>query len=341
MNIRVPLAARHWLPLMLAAAFLTSATSFATDQPVPSPLATLADLEARAPKENSYPEPNPKFHQEVVRLVESNTLASGDEFFRAGKLASGPIEDYRSARMRYELMLAAAAKANREVEQWLPASWDSLLLRLGRPMRLDAYGLAANNPGSDDFPFEPAPKVVQSVLRNLTEARDAAGKAGDNAEVQTIVDADQAVRANWGKLSEADLKAVSAKDHQRNVRIREIVNEGRLHTAMDFANASLVMQHSATFAGFELAHELAVCSMLLGDRGTGRWLVAATYDRMLNSVGHDQRFGTQGAPMLMSQTKPELRETDEAGICDAERLALGCPTLAAKRADFWAPRPTP
>jgi len=329
------------LPLLiLAAALWTSSRAFAADSPVPLPVASLAELEARAPKENRYPEFSPKFHQEVVRLVESNTLASGDDFFRAANLVSGPINEYRSARMRYELMLAAAAKNNREVEKFVAESWDSLLLTLGRPMRLDVHGFAAHNPGSDDFPLDPAPKVVQSVLRNPAEAREAAGNASDNAEVQKIVGADQAVRASWNKLSEAELKAVSSNDHQRNVRIREIVNEGGLHTAKDFANASLVMQHSSAFAGFELAHELAVCSMLLNDRGMGRWLVAATYDRMLNSVGHDQRFGTQGAPILMPQTKPELRETDEAGICDAERIALGCPTLAAKRANFWTARPT-
>jgi hypothetical protein len=147
------------------------------------------------------------------------------------------------------------------------------------------------------------------------------------------------VRKDWSKLSAADLKAVGSNDRQRNVRIREIVKEGGLQTARDFANASLVMQHSSAFAGYELAHELAVCSMLLGDRGMGRWLVAATYDRMLNSVGHDQRFGTQGALTIKPQAKPELRETDEAGICDAERIALGCPTLAAKRADFYTARP--
>jgi hypothetical protein len=71
----------------------------------------------------------------------------------------------------------------------------------------------------------------------------------------------------------------------------------------------------------------------------GRWLVAATYDRMLHSVGHEQRFGTQGAVMALGNNKPHLAETDETGICDAERLALGCPTLAAKRADFNAPHP--
>ena len=45
--------------------------------------------------------------------------------------------------------------------------------------------------------------------------------------------------------------------------------------------------------------------------------------------------------MMKPAAKPELRETDESGICDAERVVLGCPTLAAKRANCWTPRPKP
>jgi hypothetical protein len=324
---------------MLAALLWFSPRSFATDAPAHPPLSRLAELEARAPMENTYPDATPEFHHDVVSLVESNTLASGDDLFRAAQIASGPIPDYRSARMRYELMLAAAANNHREAERSLAESWDSLLLTLGRPMRIDAYGLATSHPGSDEFSLDPAPKVIQSVLQNPAAAREAAGQAADNPKVQQVVDADQAIRTNWNKLSAAELKAVGTEDHERNVRIRAIVNEGGLHTAKDFANASLVMQHSSGFAGFELAHELAVCSMLLGDRSLGRWLVAATYDRMLNSVGHEQRFGTQGAPTMKPQANQPLREVDETGICDAERLALGCPTLAAKRANFWTARP--
>ena len=53
----------------------------------------------------------------------------------------------------------------------------------------------------------------------------------------------------------------------------------------------------------------------------------------------DQRFGTQGEFTIGNAGKPRLAATDESGICDAERLALGCPTLSAKRADFYAKKP--
>jgi len=145
-------------------------------------------------------------------------------------------------------------------------------------------------------------------------------------EILTIKEADQAVRqTDWSTLTEEQRKAIMDGDRQRNARIREIVATGDVRTANDFARASLVMQHSARFAGYQLAHELAVCSLLLGDRQSGRWLVAATYDRMFGSVGLDQRFGTQYGP-------GGLMHVDEAGICDAQRKALGCPTLAEARA---------
>jgi hypothetical protein len=162
------------------------------------------------------------------------------------------------------------------------------------------------------------------VLRDLEKARGVAKSVPRNADLKNIVDADQADRRNWNQLTPAEMKATGERDTARNRRTREIIQAGELHTASDFANAALVMQHSAGFSGFQTAHELAVCSMLLGDRGTGRWLIAATYDRMLGSIGHDQRFGTQYRGMGGTTT---LVRVDTAGICDAERKALGCPTL--------------
>ncbi len=328
----------RFTPALLAAAISLLTPSHAAEMQTPLASTRIAELEARAPTENQYPKVDPKFHQEMVRLVESDTLATGDDFYRAANIASGPFPEYRSFRMRYELMLVAAAKGKRDAENQLPSNWDALLQTLGRPMRYDVWNQIQKNSDDDRLTLDPAPKAVQWVMLHADEARNAAAKASNNVEVQEIVDADQDVRKRLGKLSESELKTMPIEDHRRSRRIREIINTGELHTAKDFANASLVMQHSSSFAGFELAHELAVCSMLLGDRGIGRWLVAATYDRMLNSTGHDQRFGTQGALMAMGDAKPHLAETDEAGICDAERLALGCPTLAAKRADFYTPR---
>jgi len=326
--------------LFLLAGALCSITRLLAGDALPlSAQRSLADLEARAPKENQYPTVVPQFHSDVVRLVDSNTLVTGEDFFRTANIAAGPFPDFRAFRMRYELTLAAAAKGDRDADNFIPTDWDALLQTLGRPMRYDLGKLVTQFPDDEHFALDPAPKSIQFVMLQPGKARETAANAVDNTEVQKLVDADQAIRKRWNSLSEAEHKQVASDDHLRNARIREIVNSETLHTSKDFENASLVMQHSSGFSGYELAHELAVCSMLLGNKGMGRWLVAATYDRMLMSLGHEQRFGTQGAIMALGDDKPHLADTDEAGICDGERLALGCPTLAAKRANFYAPHP--
>jgi hypothetical protein len=290
---------------------------------VASPTPALDELEARAPTGWTEQKRIEETTADIIALVGRNTLTSGAEFYRAAKLAAWDMRNYRTGRVRYELLLAAAAKDDRNAEGDLPTAWDSLMTQLGRPLRLDFDGLVTQNP--DTFQLEAAPACIQAIWRNPTAARAALAAAKPNPEMQKIVDDDQAVRKqNWNNLTPDELKASTAKDHERNRQTREIVKAGELHTASDFANASLVMQHSQNFAGFQLAHELAVCSMLLGDRGLGRWLVTATYDRMLGSVGHDQRFGTQFGPT-------GLMLVDETGICDAERQALGCPTLSEAR----------
>ena len=291
---------------------------------------TLAELEARprtATSEPDYWAAGLQLTRQALQLIESNTLTTADEFSRVSTFVSASDNSFRTDRVRYELRLSAAALGHAEAAKQLAAEWDRLLAALGRPLRTDFTGLRQKQPVF--FQSDPAPVCVQTVLRDPEKARVAAKTAERNNEVKSIVDADQADRRrDWGKLSPDEMKALNARDHARNDRMREIVAAGELHTAADFANAALVMQHSAHFSGYQTAHELAVCAMLLGDRGLGRWLIAATYDRMLGSVGHDQRFGTQYSGMGGASV---LVHVDPAGICDAERKALGCPTLEQAR----------
>ncbi|MBI2516782.1 MAG: hypothetical protein HYV95_07675 [Opitutae bacterium] len=294
--------------------------------PAPSDVASpLAKLEAIAPKEWPALQFFEGYHADLLALAESNTLNSGNEFFRAAKLATWHGGEYRITRVRYELALTAIALGEVSAEGLLPLAWDDVLQTLGRPLRFDIYGMVARDP--DFAELSASPTVIQGVWRDPAAARKAAITAQDNLSVKEIVDADQAVRkAGWNNLTQEQMQRMMQEDRTRNRRIRAIVAAGELHTADDFARASLVLQHSDRFAGYQLAHELAVCSLLLGDRKSGRWLVAATYDRMLKSAGHPQRFGTQFGPT------GRLTPVDEAGICDHERTALGCPPLAESRA---------
>src|SRR5688572_1221277 len=284
--------------------------------------ASLATLEAAAPKDwkdNSNIVAN---HERVIALIEGNTLQTGEDFLRACNLLNFHQGEHRIVRLQYELFLAAAAKDNAAAQKSLAGSYDRVMDRIGRPQRFDFSGWAQAHPEWTEH--EAAPACVVAVWRDPAAARAAAATATDNAEVKTLVAADQADRQNWNNRTPAEAEATQKRDLARNARIREIVAAGDLRTAEDFSRASLVLQHSARFSGFRAAHELAVAAMLLGDRGRGRWLVAAAYDRMLMSVGLNQRFGTQLGP-----TGPI--PGDEVGICDNERIALGCPTLAEAR----------
>lgn len=299
-------------------------------EPPPANLPTLAGLEALERPAVSGPDYWPwalRTTAQVWQLVESDTLTSGEDLYRASKLVLAADVSFRAERVRYELLLSSAALDHAPAAKEIALAWDRLLHSLGRPLRTDVGGLAQRN--AEFYSLEPAPASVQAVLRDPEQAREQAKTSARNEEVKKIVDADQADRrADWSKLSAEERRATGERDHERNRRIREIIAAGELRTKEDFASAALVMQHSAVFSGYQTAHELAVCAMLLGDRSLGRWLIAATYDRMLGSVGHAQRFGTQFRGMGGATT---LVTVDTLGICDAERSALGCPTLEKAR----------
>jgi hypothetical protein len=71
---------------LLAASISLLTPTYAAEVQSPLAFTGIAELEACAPTENQYPKVDPKFRQKVVRLVESNTLATGDDFFRAANI---------------------------------------------------------------------------------------------------------------------------------------------------------------------------------------------------------------------------------------------------------------
>jgi hypothetical protein len=298
----------------------TDATPPAAAAPSPS-LATLESLEARAQPTKEFTEQKNlmAFVAEVTALAGNNNFESGEEFHRLANVARWDMNDFRVVRIRYESLLAAVAKKHSGAEKELLPAWSNLLRSLGRPMRTDYMNIATRNPGI--FEVVPAPACIEAIWKDPAAARTAATGALNNIEVKALVDADQSARRDGSFRTEAGRQA----DRDRNVRMREIIATGLLQTPADFFNAALVMQHSAGFSGYQLAHELAMCSLLLGERGSTPWLAVASYDRMLRSVGHDQRFGTQ-----QTMEGPPLR-VDEEGISDSTRRALGRPSLASLR----------
>ncbi len=147
-----------------------------------------------------------------------------------------------------------------------------------------------------------------------------------NPDVLQLVIDDQWDRGNdmFGKgrvkpQAELDWKVIGEHDVSRHQSVRNLLAAGKLKTINDFSFASLIFQHSGDPSDLMLAHLLS--STAVGMGGSGKWMMAATMDRYLQSVKQPQIFGTQfitkdGHSWTM---EPYNRTT----LTDAER-ALWC-----------------
>jgi hypothetical protein len=143
----------------------------------------------------------------------------------------------------------------------------------------------------------------------------------DSADMQSIVDADQADREP--DLQDLDWATLAERDATRRERVRALLDAGSLRTGKDFASAALVFQHGATSNDILLAHVLAMTAVAQGDTDSRR-LAAMTLDRHLARVGQSQVFGTQFSTSDFSDPlKWTLEPYDVDLIPDALR-AINC-----------------
>jgi hypothetical protein len=144
----------------------------------------------------------------------------------------------------------------------------------------------------------------------------------DSAELRRLRDEDQADRAP----KSIDWTVVAPRDRTRLGRVKELYLAGGMHTANDYYNAALVLQHGEAPEDFLLAHEFCVAAMMLGknDKASSS-LAAAAEDRFLMNIGRPQRFGTQfrseGAGPLRLYSVGE-------GVTDELRRVMAVPLLA-------------
>lgn len=256
----------------------------------------------------------------VLDLIDQGVVKQPHEFRLAAQLLTDFRFRFNITRVRHELILAGLAQDPTIAPETIAKTWDAFLISTGRKQRIGSFQF----PG-DKFLVEEAPKSITFVFRQPVEARAAVAKKSSNAEIAKIVADDQAVRSgDWSKFTREDIEAMAKGDEKRKARILQLLKSGKVVTLQDFANASLVLQHGSGWEDYVLAHELSICSLLLGGKKAA-WLAAATYDRLLGSAGYPQRFGTQyssdgSGPLLFDPVDPR-------GINDAMRAAMNCPTL--------------
>ncbi|MBI1333146.1 MAG: hypothetical protein GC165_09730 [Armatimonadetes bacterium] len=267
-------------------------------------------------------------NQGVFSLAEADDLKSPDEFVRASSIVTDVRFRFEISRVKHELCLAALANGNPKAREEVKKTWDGYVLATGRRQPIGTIKYL-----DDRFKVDPAPKSIRDVFLAPDKAVERSSKMKSDEEVTKICADDQAVRSkDWSKLSSKEMKEIMDGDKKRKTRIIDLLKKGRVVTAEDFDHASLVLQHGSSWEDYALAHELSICSLLLG-RQEAAWLCAATYDRMSLSAGYRQRYGTQyssdgGGPF-------KLDAFDTTGIGDAERKAMHCPTLEQAKNRKW------
>lgn len=157
---------------------------------------------------------------------------------------------------------------------------------------------------------------------DVAQPVEKAAAAKDNKELTDIFNADQADRSG----DNIDWSQVDPRDKARQARVRQIIKDGGLHTPADYNHASFVFQHGDGLEDIRLAHALATISTTMApDDKELRWIVAASWDRMLMYRNQAQWYGTQ---YKSDEQGWYLYPVAENAVTDADRQAMGVPTLA-------------
>jgi hypothetical protein len=227
----------------------------------------------------------------VLRMLREDRLKTVEDFWNAAQVAASPFGSFEPNQYEHELTITAMMLGKPEAIKRASFTWDRLMLSMGRDQRFaNVYRMEEGKriPYRQD-PDGPSINLA-AVFMNTEGAKKRAAAAKDNPELQKLCDEDQAVRQD--PIDEAKRKKMQVEDPIRKARVLELLKQNVPVTARDFYNCSLVLQHGGDFRAYMMAHELILGAFILGEKESP-WLISRTYDRMLLSVGHRQRYGTQ------------------------------------------------
>ncbi len=130
---------------------------------------------------------------------------------------------------------------------------------------------------------------------------------------------------NWDTATKKDLSWLKKRDKKRRDVVAFFHQLDQITKAEDCHHASLIFQHGETSSDYLSAHEFAEKAVELGDK-SAKWLVAATEDRYLLSIGKAQKYGTQFQRNGDGEWK--LAEPIDPNITDGERAKYNVPPLS-------------
>jgi len=173
----------------------------------------------------------------------------------------------------------------------------------------------------------PAPLLILLLSCLLAAIAPLHAQAADNAELAAIYRADQQARTDTATI---DWSVVSREDAARRARVLALMREGALRTAADHYHAAMVFQHGDGLEDIRIANALStLATMLAPDEPRYRWLVAASWDRIMTTQLQPQWYGTQ---FHGSDQGLFLYPVADGAVDDAERQRMGVPSLAESQA---------
>lgn len=146
-------------------------------------------------------------------------------------------------------------------------------------------------------------------------------QTNDNAELEKMYNNDQSSRM----AKDIDWDVLSKQDSIRQVRVLELIKEGKVVTGRDYYHSAMIFQHGLD----TIASDMAVKQMRKAielDSTINKWLLAAAIDRDLMRRNKPQIYGTQYIKMG-ENAKWERYKIDTTLVTDEERKYYNVETL--------------
>jgi tetratricopeptide (TPR) repeat protein len=151
------------------------------------------------------------------------------------------------------------------------------------------------------------------------------GQTPDNAELAKMYQEDQQARS----VSNINWPVLSRQDSLREVRVYELIREGKIITGKDYYNSAMIFQHGRDSVASGMAVEHMRKAIKL-DTTVNRWLLAAAIDRDLMRRNKPQIYGTQFVK-FGANAKWERYKMDSTQVTDEQRRYYRVETLAEQR----------
>lgn len=130
---------------------------------------------------------------------------------------------------------------------------------------------------------------------------------------------------HWDNATKKKFAWLDRRDKKRRQSVLFLYQLGEVWSASDFHHAALIFQHGETAKDYATAQDFAKKAVELGDM-SAKYLVAASTDRYLLSIGKPQRFGTQFIKNKSGEWK--LVEPIDPDTTDEERAKYNVPPLS-------------